>query len=182
METRSSLMLGIRNLRDAESWDRFARIYAPFLNQIVVRSGVPPCDASDVVQDILISFMRTRERFDKLRGRLRAYLRTIARNQVIDWFRRQKHRESPTDSMSWIEADSADIDRLYDAFVLQQAMVAVRGSIHLLTWQCFELHILHQLSAQETALKLSMSVNSVYVNSSRTLAKLREFCANYEGS
>ena len=48
------------------------------------------------------------------------------------------------------------------------------------TWACFEQHILRGRPSVEVAAELRLTANSVYVNASRVLARVREQCADYE--
>jgi RNA polymerase sigma-70 factor (ECF subfamily) len=73
---------------DADAYQRLLTELLPFVNGIVRgRVGNDPA-AEDIVQEVLLSIHTARHTFRPER-RLEPWVRTIARNAVIDWARRQ---------------------------------------------------------------------------------------------
>jgi hypothetical protein len=60
-------------------------------------------------------------------------------------------------------------------FVLE----SVRESAQPRTWACFEKHLLKGRPSVEVGAELGLSANSVNVNASRVLARVRELCEYY---
>ncbi len=75
---------------DAEAWDRLIVLYAPLVYRWCRRWGLRDQDIADILQDVFqavsthIATFRKESAGDTFRG----WLRTIARNKVLDHFRR----------------------------------------------------------------------------------------------
>ncbi len=130
IETRSSLMIQLRQGRHGPEWSEFAEIYYPFLRYLVVRAGIPADDANDVVQDLFLLLLRVLPRFDKSRGRLRAWLKVIVRNRVIDWFRNRQRQEVGLESTSWLAADSEEFEQVHLVHIMRTALEVIRQESH----------------------------------------------------
>ncbi|MCB9952893.1 MAG: sigma-70 family RNA polymerase sigma factor [Planctomycetaceae bacterium] len=183
-ETRSSLILRLgpaanKTGWDETSWREFVATYHAFLYRKVLRWGVAIEDAKDLVQDILIKLPGLMPKFEPSRGKLRTLLQTVARNSVIDWLRLKQRGETSLDSDSQPVVCDTDFETRHRQHVLQTALETVRHGANELTWACFEYHVLRRLTAEEVALELGISSNAVYVNSSRILGRVREFCERF---
>ena len=51
--TQQSLLLRIRDDRDAASWSRFVAIYSPLVYGFLRKRGLQDADAADLTQDVL---------------------------------------------------------------------------------------------------------------------------------
>ena len=60
----SSLLLRIKDPRDASAWNRFVQLYAPFIHNYGRRKGLQDADAADLVQDVLQAVARSMDQFD----------------------------------------------------------------------------------------------------------------------
>src|SRR5262245_35393309 len=91
--TRLSLLLRLRDPRDAEAWNQFVRLYAPLVYRYGRRHGLQDADASDLTQDVLRAVNAGVGRFDydPQAGSFRGWLLTIAHRKRCDLQRRQ-HR------------------------------------------------------------------------------------------
>lgn len=188
-ETRSSLLRRLRDPSDGDSWREFVTLYEPLLLSYVRSRGLTDEDARDVVQDILTDLLRALPRFelDRGRGRFRTWLWQITRNALADRARRLRRRgEAEAEWRRRLDPelqDSVGPERewltAYRQRVLEFALVRVRAQTQPRTWSCFEEHLLRHRSSNDVAAELSLTANSVYVNASRVLARVREQCADY---
>jgi RNA polymerase sigma-70 factor (ECF subfamily) len=186
METRSSLLRRVRDPADADGWRQFVALYQPLLLAYVRRRGLSGSDAEDVVQDVLARLLRALPEFDlnRERGRFRTWLWRLTHNLLIDRARhRQRHvwaeraraepeaLELPAD-----EEPDADWRVLHRRRVLEFAKDQVRARSQPRTWACFEEYVLRGRPCAEVAAELGVTPNVVAVNSSRVLARLRDYC------
>ena len=98
--TPISLLARLRQPDAGEAWDRFVKLYTPFLVALLVtRFQVRMQDVSDLVQDIFVGLVRTLPNFeyDGQHTHFRAYLRRVCCSKVID-FRRKQLGEAVHDS------------------------------------------------------------------------------------
>lgn len=189
LSTRSTLLERVRDPEDTASWREFVELYEPLLKKFLRSRGVPACDAADIVQDVFTVLFRTLEDFtlDRSRGRFRSWLWTVSRNAMVDhvkrkarrkeaeeeWCRRLADLQSDADSIA--EFETAHRQRVID-FVLQR----VKASAQPATWACFEQHIQRGQPAAAVAQELGITTNSVYVNASRVLERLRRQCLEFD--
>jgi RNA polymerase sigma-70 factor (ECF subfamily) len=187
IETRVSLIQRVRE-KQTDAWTEFFDIYRPLLVAYVHKRGVSEHDAADVVQDVFTRLMTALTEFelDAERGRFLTWLWRVTHNALTDWARRRAVRDRA--ERGWIvqrqPADDADADgewnELYRRRILEAAIERVRASAQPITWACFEGRILAARPASEIAAETGVSINAVYVNASRLLARVRDECATFE--
>jgi RNA polymerase sigma-70 factor (ECF subfamily) len=187
-ETRSSLLLRVRNSADAESWREFVQLYEPLLVAYLRGKSLQEADARDVVQEVFIKLHRAMPGFElnRVKGRFRTWLWQVACNAAADWARRQKSRAGAEDG--WRErftepAPEAEPDEewitAYRKRVMAFAIERVREQSQPKSWTCFEQHVLQGRPSAEIAAELGLTPNAVNVNASRMLARVRQVCAEY---
>ena len=187
-ETRVSLIHRVRDPADGAAWAEFVSIYQPLLMAYLRKRGVNEHDAADVVQEVFARLVPAMADFelDTERGRFRTWLWRVTHNALSDWARRRATRDRA--EQEWIDqheppADDAphgEWDEMYRRRILEVVLERVRASSLPATWSCFEGRILNGRPAAEIAAALEISVNAVYVNASRLLARVREECADLE--
>jgi RNA polymerase sigma-70 factor (ECF subfamily) len=189
IDTRTSLIARIRDSNDNASWTEFVGIYAPLIRSIVRRGGVNRQAEEDVVQEVFTRVASAAPTFqlDYRRGRFGAWLWTVARHTIADHFRavrnvrwdRQECRERVDDVAAPPNEPDENWLREQRMHVVRCAMDRVRETAQEATWTCFQQHVLDGRPAKEVGDSLGISANSVYVNASRVLAKIRQQCADY---
>src|SRR5262245_53649626 len=82
--TRPSLLVRIRDARDAQAWQQFVKLYAPLIYGFVRKRGFQDCDAADLTQDVLraVAGAVGRLDYDPKRGSFRGWLLTVVRHKV----------------------------------------------------------------------------------------------------
>lgn len=186
-KTRSSLLRRVRDPLDEESWREFLALYEPILISYTRKAGLQEHDALDVVQTIFAALLKKMQEFelDRERGRFRTWLWRVMYNAVVDW-RRQKGRQQRAENAvrmtdePWTGPDEPDEwrDDLRER-VVSFAFERVKEKTHQKTWRCFQLHIINARPSAEVADTFGITVNSVNVNCSRVLRRVREQCRDY---
>lgn len=92
--TRASLILRLRNHDDLCAWQEFIEIYQPVIYAMARKGGLQNADADDLTQEVLTQVAKSIDNWDPdpQRGSFRAWLATIARNLVIQFFREKSRR------------------------------------------------------------------------------------------
>jgi RNA polymerase sigma-70 factor (ECF subfamily) len=180
--TRSSLLLQLQRGGNPLAWRTFVDLYRPLIAHAVRDAGAGTDDVDDLVQEVLLKLVRVLPTFAyrRERGCFRGWLRRVAANQTRDRQRGRKTSPRPLANAAIVAARNPDEDAWRREFRLRLIGVALhqaRADERPRTWQCFSSHVLECRSAAEVSREIGVSENAVYVNSSRVLSRIREFCA-----
>src|ERR1041385_5986061 len=96
--TRASLLVRLRDGRDADAWQEFVRLYAPVIYGFARKRGLQDADAADLMQDVLrsVSTAMGRLDYDPIRGTFRGWLFTVTRNKVFNFLDSRRRRVQGT--------------------------------------------------------------------------------------
>lgn len=182
--TRASLLLQLRDARNAGAWEQFVEIYTPIIYGFCRNQGLQDADAADVTQEVMRTVARTMEKFeyDRQRGKFRNWLLTVTRSKLSNFFSsRQRQLEphghtsiqdlldrepSPPEQSSW--------DTEYHGRLFHWAAEQLRPTVQESTWQAFWRTTIGDEEASKVAAELKLSVGAVYVAKSRVLARLKQ--------
>ena len=182
--THPSLLLRLRDTRNAEAWEQFVEVYTPLIYGFCRQHGLQDADAADVSQEVMQAGVHAIGRFeyDPQRGRFRTWLLTVTRNKLRSFLARQKREpfgNGETATLQSLEAqpsaeDEADWDTAYHRRLFEAAAEQVRPEVRDSTWQAFWQTAWQDRDGAAVAQTLGMSVGAVYIAKSRVLARLRE--------
>ncbi len=181
--TRPSLLMRLRQPDDSAAWAEFVGLYGPVIAGWCKRRDLQPSDADDVVQTVLLRLARRMQTFfyDPAQGSFRAYLHTLSKYAVNDFYADQKERGSgDTKVLASLESVTARddllsrLDETFDHELLAEALVRVRRRVEENTWEAFELTAVQGVATTEAATRLEMSIAGVYKAKSRMVKLLRE--------
>src|SRR5437588_7346940 len=85
--TRASLLVRLRNPRDAAAWSEFIDLYGPLIYNYARKQGLQDADAADLGQEVLRAVAGSvgRLEYDPARGAFRNWLFTVVRRKLTDW-------------------------------------------------------------------------------------------------
>jgi RNA polymerase sigma-70 factor (ECF subfamily) len=181
LDTRPSLLLRLRDARDAAAWETFVDTYGPLVYGYCRGKGLQEADAADVTQDVLGEVARSMPafRYDPGRGRFRGWLGTLTRRRLAR-FLDGRQRRVPTSAGDEGLADVAGPEEdpewttAFHQAVLQAALQRVRLHFESPTWAAFERTWIEDRPPAAVAAELGIPLETVYVAKSRVLKALRE--------
>lgn len=178
-ETNPSLLVRLRDARDAGAWSTFVEVYGPLVFSECRRRGLQHQDAEDVTQRVFERSVKGLRdfRYERERGRFRDWLGTIVRNEVYRFGEERSRKSAARPGGEHFEdAIAGPVDAEWnDAFqerILQVALERCRPHFEPDTWAAFSAVWIENLPAPDVATKLNMPIDKVYVAKSRVLKRL----------
>ena len=182
--TSPSLLVRVQN-NQAGAWERLVDLYAPLVYHWCRRSALPTEDAADVFQEVFRALAAHIGGFrrDRAGDTFRGWLRTITRNQVLLYFRRNQGRpqaEGGSDALGRLhaladplaglsEGEAEEVGQLY-----RRAVDQVRGEFEERTWQMFWRAVIEGRSPVARAEELGVTPAAVRQAKSRVLRRLKQ--------
>lgn len=194
--TQPSLLLRIRDERDADSWSQFVATYRPLVMGFLRKRGLQDADAADLAQEVLTRVAAAIKAFEYSpdKGSFRGWLFTIVENCR----RRISAREQggPRGSgdtrilnvLKQHPAPAAEVgsaeeqwNREYQRHLLQRAADQVCDEFQDDTWQAFWATAVEGRPPKQVASDLGMTIAAVYMAKHRVVLRLRERIGFLEG-
>lgn len=182
-QTTSINLLHALQRQDGLAWSRFHDSYSALILYWVLQQGVGHDHAEDLVQEILTVVHRKIGDFEKQQGvaKFRGWLKTITRNLVIDFWRKQKITFSPaispeslaqpTDHLN--DSDSAVQIQNELTILVQKSASNVKTRLREKTWLSFWRTAVDGLDASVVAEELELTSDAVRKNKSRVTQALK---------
>lgn len=180
--TRPSLLLRLRDPKDAEAWRTFVGTYTPLVYAYCRRRGLQASDVADVTQEVMAQVMRSIPEFSyqSERGRFRDWLGTVTRRKLLRFLTKDSRPGKAGNAVAEELAQQVEVpesdslwSEAFQARVLEVAMQRSRPDFEETTWKVFERSWLQGQAARTVAEELCVPVESVYVAKSRVLKRLR---------
>ncbi len=182
----SSTLLQRVQAHRPEAWERLVDLYGPVVYRWCRLSGIKPEDAADVVQEVFgavaghIAGFRRRRPGDSFT----AWLATITRSKICDFFRRRRDRPEArggTDAQQLL-LEIPDIPDFSQEsghgaardMLPRRALELVRAEFENRTWEAFWRAAVDGHAAADIAEDLGMTLHAVYKAKSRVLRRLRQ--------
>lgn len=191
--TRASLLVRLRDGKNAEAWQEFVRLYAPVIYGFVRKRGLQDADAADLMQDVLRSVAGAAQRldYDPARGTFRGWLFTVTRNKIFNFLESRSRRvqgsgDSRVQERLEQQADangglSGEWEADYQRSLAARAMERVKDEFQPATWEAFLQTTLQGRSPAEVSGRVGLSVGAIYVAKSRVIARLRQEIERMQG-
>lgn len=170
----------------ADAWDQIVHLYAPLVYRWCRTWGAQATDAENICQEVFRALLTSLPSFretDRPES-FRAWLKAIARHKMVDQMRVwQRGATACGGGDATVELnqvpDLHDFDQDNETSVelrmlYRQAVELIRSEFSEQDWESFVLVTVDTLSPAETARRLGISVNSVYLAKSRIVKRVRE--------
>ena len=190
-ETRSSLMLRLREPQDQLAWAEFVSIYEPLVLRMLRQRGLQEADARDVTQQVVLAVTQAVQRWqpDGKEASFRRWLFSIARRLALRFLQRghPKRGVGGTEMVKLLESlpepekrTVAAFDDEYRTELFRWAAEQVRNDFRESTWQAFWRTCVLSEPIVDVADRLGMTAGGVYVARSRVIARLRAVVEEFE--
>jgi RNA polymerase sigma-70 factor (ECF subfamily) len=178
--TRTTLLERVRDPSDARAWAEFHGLYSRLIYHHARSRGLNDTEALEILGDCMERLVREMRgfRYDKLKGRFRAWLRTVATNKIADHLRRR--RLPPADQV-WLDelpGSAQEGGELWDrqwrahhALHCWRDMAPHLPPVHA---EAFRLCVLEGLPPADVAQRLGLKVNNVYQIKARITLRLKQ--------
>ena len=182
LPTRQSLLSRLRDCQDQAGWREFFDSYWRLVYNVARKAGLRDAEAQDVVQNTFIYLTRKMPnfRYDPARGSFKSWLRVVTRSRISVYRRREKSDEKLireplpalndelTDPIEEIPDPAGDAldevwQREWEENLLQTALRRVRSRVSAQQLLIFRLASQEDLSLNQVAKKLHVSLPQVYL-------------------
>jgi len=182
--THASLLERLKDLGDQASWNRFYETYHDLIFSVARRAGLNEAEASEVVQDTLISVAKKMPEFtyDPARDSFKGWLLTVVRWRIRDQFAKRsdeaQKRSRPAQNQPDQETRTATIDRVpdpakpalegvwdeeWESQLLQTALARIKRQVQPQHYQIYHLHVVLGQSPREVARSLGVNAAQIYL-------------------
>jgi len=178
---RSGLQPARREDEARQLWDRFYARHQVFVRRVVRCWGLSPADTDDCAQEAWVEIFRKlgSMHYDPQRGRLRSWMATVVRRQVIQFLRRKSRTKAR--SMGDFDGSVASRERgPADDFQSRERREAVLRTLRALrrrmpekSYQVLYLRRIEERSTVEVAESLDLTPQQVRYRLRRAQRKLR---------
>jgi RNA polymerase sigma-70 factor (ECF subfamily) len=183
--TSMGLLRGLRS-NDRAAWERMVRLYTPVVEYWCQHHGLAGNDVEDVCQEVFLAVDRGIGEFNRIgTGSFRAWLRTVARNKVIDHRRARRGAGLPVgggeafEELSMVPDGATPVGE-DEATLSEELRILYRRAVELLSgeydgrsWQVFWRVVVEEHYPADVARDFGIPVGAVYTIKSRILARLR---------
>lgn len=190
-DTRATLLMRIRDLRDRSSWSEFVALYMPLIYAYSLKAGLQDADAADIAQEAMCDVIRSIQRFeyDSSKGSFRGWLFAITRNRLLKSLAKSGRPAvvgtGDTTVLRQLEQHSDDLaekdwEQELQLRLFHWAAERVKHEFTPKTWELFWETTVSGASIESTAARLHMSLGAAYIARSRVLARIRAKAAELE--
>ncbi len=187
-QTRDSLIIRIRDAADAKAWSQFLEVYRPMIYRVARKRGWQDADAQDLTQVVLLKVASKIDQFDPSGpARFRTWLTRVCHNAITDELRRRRpdagqggSTEVTRLSQHPEEIDTDEFCREQRRAIFRWAAREICSEFEEISWEAFRLTSIDELSCQEAAAKLGVSIGAVYTARSRVMRRLKQKVREHE--
>ncbi|WP_415897923.1 sigma-70 family RNA polymerase sigma factor [Neptuniibacter sp. QD72_48] len=154
----SSLLMSLGETKDKALFVQLFKHFAPKIKAYIIRLGLVESTAEELMQETMASVWRKAHMYQKSKAAASTWIFTLARNQSIDWMRKQKYPEYSLDE--WHEEADESQDTCTDV-VLSARMHASINKLPELQAQVIYMSFYEGRSHSEIADRLGIPLGSV---------------------
>jgi RNA polymerase sigma factor (sigma-70 family) len=177
--TRHTLLRRVRDVQDADAWEEFVGLYTPLLYRYARARGLDHDQAEEIAQQCMCDVARKMPEFeyDPRRGRFKGWLKTIANNNITSALRKHRPRLADSVELQREQIREKSVEEIWEQQWQQEhftyALDLVRQDVKHETFEAFRLLVIEELPVLETAERLGLTTNQVYVAKHRVIHRIK---------
>lgn len=178
----TTLLRGVQ-ANDQAAWHRLVDLYTPLVFYWCNRARLSSEQCRDVGQEVFVAVACSIGDFhrDKSSDTFRGWLRTITRNKIHDFWRKQQKEPRPRGGSTARQLiQNVPDNELGDEHYSEETAILARQMIELIRsqfsekdWQAFSAVVMHGHATGDVAAELNITPNMVYLAKSRIIARLK---------
>jgi RNA polymerase sigma factor (sigma-70 family) len=183
LPTRASLLERLKDLGDETSWNQFYEIYHGLIFSVARRAGLNETEASEVVQDTLISVAKKMPGFtyDPAKDSFKGWLLTVTRWRIRDQLAKrpmaeqqrflsagQSEQDTRTSTVDRVPDPAGPVletiwDEEWESQLLQTALARIKRQVKPQHYQIYHLHVVLRQTSREVARALGVNAAQIYL-------------------
>ena len=178
--TRQSLLSRLKDWNDQESWKVFFDTYWKLIYNAAIKTGLTDSEAQDVVQETVISVLKSMETFDYQAetGSFKRWLLRVTSWRIQDHLRQRDPHMEPLNPQSATHTRTATAERVPDLAtmdlaacwdeeweknLMEAAVERVKKQVDPTQYQIFDLYVLKEWPVKRITEALRVSAARVYL-------------------
>ena len=183
--TRTTLVVGLKNLEDQRIWNRFFDSYWKLIYNAAIQAGLKDADAQEVVQETVISVTKNIKDFeyDRSKGSFKGWLMKTTKWKIMDQFRKiqKKNTRECSGSSEFLENLSNELPEVekywennWQQELLESALVKVKEQVKPIYYQVYDMLIRKEMKPKEVSSALGIKTDQVYLAKHRVAEVLKQ--------
>ena len=183
--TRTTLVVGLKNLEDQRIWNRFFDSYWKLIYNAAIQAGLKDADAQEVVQETVISVTKNIKDFDydRSKGSFKGWLMKTTKWKIMDQFRKiqKKNTRECSGSSEFLENlpnEFPEVETYWEnnwqQELLQSALVKVKEQVKPIYYQVYDMLIRKEMKPKDVSKTLGIKTDQVYLAKHRVAETLKE--------
>src|SRR5438270_8205016 len=178
--TRQSLLSRLKDWNDQESWKVFFDTYWKLIYNAAIKAGLADAEAQDVVQETVISVLKSMETFDYQAesGSFKRWLLRVTSWRIHDHLRQREPEMQPLKRPTATHTRTATAERVPDPAtmdlaaawdvewernLMEAAVERVKKKVDPTQYQLFDLYVLKEWPVSRVAEALQVKTSAVYL-------------------
>ena len=177
----NQLFIDFRDNNNNQSFEVLFKIVKPWLFKVIYKIVNDYDDAKDIMQNSWIKLIKSGDRFNPSKGNINNLIFTIAKNEALQWKRKDKNKDKSYD-LDCKDKKQSPNDNPENLLMLNEKRESIKNAISRLDADYQNVILLYyysDLSVGEIAVKLSIPEGTVKTWLDRGRDKLAKYLKKY---
>ncbi|TAL70503.1 MAG: RNA polymerase sigma factor [Bacteroidetes bacterium] len=184
-DIENQLFIDFRDNGNNNSFEELFRLVKPWLFKMIYRIVADYDDAKDIMQNAWIKLINSGDKYDPKKGNINNLIFTIAKNEALQWKRKDRIAEKNYQNYLGINANHMNNNNPEILHLFYEKSEAMRNAISKLNKDYQDVMLLYyysDLSVNKIAVQLNIPEGTVKTWLDRGREKLKKYLKNYLGN